>query len=137
VNPPRGIRTGLTYQTPSKAPSVRAEKFMSGTGKVLIAFLLSSLMVHAASINYYWQFIPKKGNLLVIYLPEEICNLLEEKSIFLFLLSNGKVYKKTLKKKPRYCKLYKLFRKKPTKMKVLIFQPKDLEIISLGIFKAP
>ena len=25
VNPPRGIRTGLTSQTPSEAPSVRVE----------------------------------------------------------------------------------------------------------------
>jgi putative transposase len=25
VNPPRGIRTGLTCQTPSEAPSVRVE----------------------------------------------------------------------------------------------------------------
>jgi len=27
VNPPRGIRTGITCQTPSEAPSVRAEWF--------------------------------------------------------------------------------------------------------------
>jgi len=70
VNPPRGIRTGITCQTPSEAPSLRAEQFTSLLWWFLFIFLflqpwISRVQLQRARESLIRKLEKKRGSRVI------------------------------------------------------------------------
>jgi len=102
--------------------------------KFFILATLFSVTSFGEKLYYVWKF-KKKNYTLVILLDLQRCRKLNNRSILLFLTSKGKIFRKTLKRGPKNCKIYKKFKNKPYSLKVLYFDPANLKIEDWGVIK--
>jgi hypothetical protein len=94
---------------------------------ILSFFLLKT----SFGLTYFWNIKINEGYMLNLKIPWWACQT-PTKKVLLFLSSDGKVYRKTLKGAFKKCFLKKEFKKK-TIMKVIIFYPESLKIRELGV----
>ena len=94
---------------------------------VLSLFLLKT----SFGISYFWKLKINDGYILHLKIPWWVCQT-STKKVLLFLSSDGKVYRKTLKGAFKKCFLKKEFKKK-NPMKVIVFYPESLKIRELGV----
>ena len=98
----------------------------------MVRFLLLFLpfLLWAQGVKYEW-YLSTKGYALKLILPPTICKKFKPPAVFLYLLSDGRVYRRTIKERPKRCEVWKVI-KNPKPMKVLIFFPKLLKVRDLG-----
>jgi len=103
----------------------------------MVRFLLSLLpfVLFAQRVEYSW-YLTTKGYLLKFKLPKKVCKRLSSKTVFLYLLSDGRIYRKSLKKPPKTCEVWKVI-KNPTPLKVLIFYPQTLKVEEIKKVEPP
>jgi len=97
--------------------------------------LLLPIVLFAQSVEYGW-YLTSKGYFLKIKFPEKVCEKLTPKVVFLYLLNDGRVYKKTLRRKPKRCEVWKVI-KNPKPLKVLIFYPQTLKVEEIKRIEPP
>ena len=99
--------------------------------RFLILGLIFSFSTFAGDLYYVWQ---NRGNkyFLVLFLDNKVCSFLKEDDIFLYITPEGKVFRKTVKRVPKNCKIYKRFNAKFDTLKVLLIKIPSLEIKNLG-----
>ena len=100
--------------------------------RFFILVLTFSLYTFAEDLYYVWQ---SRGNkyYLVLFLDNKVCSFLKENDIFLYITPEGKVFRKTIKRVPKNCKIYKRFNAKFDTLKVIWIKIPSLEIKDLGI----
>ena len=100
--------------------------------RFLILAFIFSLSTFAEDLYYVWQS-RKDKYFLVLFLEEKICHSLKRGDIFLYITPEGKVFRKTIKRVPKNCKIYKRFNVKFDTLKVILIKIPSLEIKDLGI----
>ncbi|NPB05786.1 MAG: hypothetical protein GXO08_05360, partial [Aquificae bacterium] len=81
---------------------------MRGGVKTLLLGVPLLLWASNSTLDYAWEARGEKYR-LVLFLDQDLCGQLSEGDLFLFITPEGKVYKRTIRRKPRNCKLYKYF----------------------------
>ncbi len=99
-----------------------------------MAILFPLLLWAANSPNHLWE-LNRKSYRLVLFLDKNTCQNLRKGDLFLFITSNGKIFRKKVSKKFYNCKLYKKFKEKPSKFKVIYVRTETLEVKDLGIIE--
>ncbi len=99
-----------------------------------LIFLLPLLLWSADSPNHLWE-LNRKGYRLVLFLDKNTCQNLQKGDLFLFITSTGRILRKKVSKRFYNCKLYKKFREKPSKFKVIYVRTETLEVKDLGIIE--
>jgi len=92
-------------------------------------------LLFAHSVEYNW-YLTTNGYFLKVKLPKKVCKELNSKTIILYLLSDGRVYRKSLKKLPKTCEVWKVI-KNPTSLRILMFYPQTLKVVDVKKVEAP
>ncbi len=101
---------------------------------VLFICLFSFFLLKTSfGLTYFWNIKINEGYILNLKIPLWACQT-PTKRVLIFLSSDGKVYRKTLRGALKKCFLKKEFKKKNL-MKVIVFYPDSLKIRELGVIK--
>ena len=103
--------------------------------RFLIFAFIFSLSTFAGDLYYLWQ---SRGNkyYLVLFLDNKVCFSLKENDIFLYISPEGRVFRKTVKRVPENCQIYKRFSAKFDILKIILIKISSLEIKDLGIIQS-